>query len=97
MMSGGIQIFDMIKRHKENESLRKNIKYKYFKAKGTYIRAAGSLNIDYRTATKEELQEIRTKIAEYRRMDRIKSVLAIAMSFLVTGTLIFLLLEFVRP
>ena len=58
-MSGGIQVFDMIKRHKENENLRKNINY--FKTKGTYTRTSKSLNIDYKTATKQELEQIRKK------------------------------------
>jgi hypothetical protein len=95
MMSGGIQAFDMIKRHKDNESLRKNINY--FKTKGTYTRTAKSINIDYRTATKEQRAEIRKRIIEERKTERRKSTLTLILSLLATGILIFLMLKFVLP
>jgi len=64
-MSGGLQVFDMIKRHKENENLRKNIIY--FKIKGTYTRTAKSINVDYRTATNEEREQIRNRVIDERK------------------------------
>ena len=94
-MSGGIQVFDMIKRHKENENLRKNINY--FKTKGTYTRTSKSLNIDYKTATKEELEQIRKKVIDERKKDIIKSTMILIFSILVTGTLVLLLIKFVQP
>ena len=49
-MAGGVSAFDMIKRLKENENLRKK---KYFKNKNSYTLKLESVNIDYKTASKE--------------------------------------------
>lgn len=60
-MAGGTHVFDMIKRLRDNENLRKK---NYFKTRDTYHRTAESINVELVTATKEEQEKIRTKIIE---------------------------------
>ena len=89
-MAGGTHAFDMIKRLRENENLRKK---GYFKTKDTYTKHSASLNIDYKTATPEQLLEIRKKVREERKRETRRSVIVLVISILGTGVLIFLVLR----
>ena len=91
-MAGGTHVFDMIKRLKENENLKKKNYFK--KTKELYKRTSRSINVDYRTATIEELHEIRSKILAERKHEIRKSLMVLIFSILVTVTLILLLLKY---
>lgn len=92
-MAGGTHAFDMIKRLKENENLRKN---NYFKAKSAYAKISKAINVEFRSATYSERQEIRRRIIKERRTKKIKAVVALVLSTILTGILLFLFLKFVK-
>jgi hypothetical protein len=93
IMAGGTHVFDMIKRLKENENLRKN---NYFKTKGAYTRTSKSINVDYRQATDSQKEEIRRRVIEERRNETQKFIMTLTLSTFFTGVLIILLLKYVR-
>ena len=93
-MAGGTHVFDMIKRLKENENLKKN---NYFKTKGAYTRISKSINVDYRQATDSEKEEIRRRLVEERKNERRKVILTLTLSAFFTGTLIIFFLKYVWP
>ena len=93
-MAGGTHVFDMIKRLKENENLKKKNYFK--KIKDTDKRTSKSINVDYKTATKEEREEIRNRISAERKWEIKKSLMILIFSILVTVTLMLLLLKYVR-
>ncbi len=92
-MAGGTSIFDMIKRHKENENLRKK---KYFKNKNSYTLKLNSVNLDYKTASKEQLAEIRKRVLEEGKAERQKSIRILILSILIVIILIPIFLYFVN-
>lgn len=92
-MAGGTSAFDMIKRFKENENLRKK---KYFKNKNSYTLKLESVNIDYKTASKEQLAEIRKKVLAEGIAERKKSIRLLIVSIVITIILIPIFLFFVN-
>jgi len=93
-MSGGMHVFDMIIRLRNNENLRR---MNYFKTKGSFARHSNSINVDFRTATKAEREEIRKRVKDERIMEKWKSMLAFILSLLLTATIVFLLVRFLKP
>jgi len=93
-MAGGTHAFDMIKLIRENENLRKN---NYFKTKNTYHRTATSINIDYKTATREEKEILRNKIVEEQAKETQKQIILLMISIVLTGGLILLAVKFALP
>ena len=89
-MAGGTHVFDMIKRLKENENLRRK---NYFKIKDTYAKASRSINVDYKIATKAEREEIRKKVIAERKADARRSIMILIFSILMTGILVLLLFK----
>lgn len=94
-MAGGTHVFDMIKRLKDNENLRKKNYFK--KTKTKYTRTLKSMDLDYKTATKEERQEIKNKIIQEQSRETIKMILILIVSILVTGMIVVSILKFVKP
>jgi len=92
-MAGGTSAFDMIKRLKENENLRKK---KYFKNKNSYTLKLDSVNLDYKTASKEQRAEIRKRVLEEGRAERKKSTRILILSILIVVILIPIFLYFVN-
>ena len=93
-MSGGVHILDMIKRHKENEALRKNINY--FKTRKYYTHAAKSIGVSYRTATEGERDQIRRQVMVQRKQDLAKSIITLVISLIIGGMLVVLVIKIVR-
>jgi hypothetical protein len=93
-MAGGTHAFDMIKRLKENENLKKN---NYFKTKGAYTRVSKSINVDFRIATNSEREEIRRRLVEEREGERRRLVLTLILSTALTAIIIFLFFRYVWP
>jgi hypothetical protein len=89
-MAGGTHVFDMIKRLKENENLKKK---NYFKIKETYTKASRSINVDYKNASQAERAEIREKVIVERKAEAKKSLMILMLSILVTAVIILLLLK----
>ena len=85
-------MFDMIKRLRENDNLRKKDYFK--KSRESYRRTSKAINIDYRTATEHERQQIRNAVIKDRNRDAHKSILILVASVIVTGLLILLILSF---
>lgn len=83
----GTHAFDMIKRLKENENLRKK---KYFKNKNAYTLKLDSINLDYKTASKEQLAEIKKRILKENLAERRKSIRLMIVSVLITLLLLLL-------
>ena len=79
-MAGGTHAFDMIKRLKQNEALRK---LPYFKRKHEYHVAEKALGIEYKTASEEEKELLRKELLK-RRSQVTKSVIT---SFLILAAL----------
>jgi hypothetical protein len=73
-MSGGTHVFDMIKRLKENDNLRK---LKYFKRKKEIYHAVEkNLGITYKSANPAEKELLRTELIK-RRSREYKSAIRI--------------------
>jgi hypothetical protein len=94
-MAGGTHVFDMIQRLKDNENLRKQNHFK--KSKNIYTRTSKSMDLDYKTATKEERQEIKNKVIQEQTRETRKRILILILSIIVTGTMVMLLLKFLKP
>lgn len=92
-MAGGTHVFDMIKRLKQNEELKKK---NYFKAKSAYTRISKTINVEYRQASDLERQQIRRRIIEERRNQKVKVVLTLVISAALTGLLVLLFLKVVK-
>ena len=91
-MAGGTHVFDMLKRLRDNENLRKK---SYFKVKNAFNRTAKSGNIDLRTATKEERDELRKRVIEGQRAEIQRSVKLLIVSITLTVILVALAWKFV--
>ena len=91
-MAGGTHVFDMIKRLKENENLKKN---NYFKTKRAYTRVSKSINIDSRIATNSEREEMRRRLVEEREGERRRLVLTLILSTALTAIILFLFWKYV--
>ena len=91
-MAGGTHVFDMIKRLRENDNLRKKNYFK--KSRETYSRTSKAINLDYKTATEKERLEIRNQIIKIRKRETSKSIFIFIASVIVTGLLIILVLSF---
>jgi hypothetical protein len=85
-MAGGTHVFDMIKRIRENENLRKRSYFK--KIRNRYIRQYDSLKISYKDATPIERLEIRRNVMAERKRDMLKFL--IGFIFLILAVLTFL-------
>jgi hypothetical protein len=94
-MSGGTHVFDMIKRIKENENLKKNNYFK--KVRQKYVNVSAIINLDDRKATEEERNEIRIKVNAHQRRIVIKSIIILAVSITLTAALVYFILNFVKP
>ena len=94
-MAGGTHVFDMIQRLKDNENLRKQNHFK--KSKNIYTRTSKSMDLDYKTATKEERQEIKNKLIQEQTRETRKRILILILSIIVMGTMVMLLLKFLKP
>jgi hypothetical protein len=93
-MAGGTHVFDMIKRLKENENLKKN---NYFKTKGTYEKIDKTINVDFRQASTSEREEIRRLMAKERRHETRRFIITLVLSTGLTALILFLFSKFVRP
>jgi hypothetical protein len=93
-MAGGTHVFDMIKRLRNNENLRKK---NYFKTKDTYRRTAESLSIDVKTASYEEREKLRNKIIQSQAREKRTKIKALLISILLTAILVIVILKFVLP
>lgn len=92
-MAGGTHIFDMIKRLKENENLRKK---SYFKNKGGIAQGTKSNTFTDNTATEEEREVIRSQTRAEEIRERKKSLITLLLSVFITIGLIVLLLVFLK-
>lgn len=90
-MAGGTHVFDMIKRLRDNDNLRKNDYFK--KTRELYRKTSTSINLDYRKATDIERQEIRRKVIESRKRETVKASMVLALSLIVTLLLILFVLN----
>jgi hypothetical protein len=94
MLGGGFgHLADMIVRMRNNSNLLR--KQKYFHKKELYIKASSKIALDERVATKEELEIIRAEVRKLRIDEIKKSVLSLILSAIITGVVLFLLLQFV--
>ena len=87
-MAGGTHVFDMIKRLRNNEDLRRN---NYFKVKRLYRRTLEENAIDYRSASAEELAKLRRDVREARIREGRNQAIALAFSVGIVLILLFAL------
>lgn len=92
-MAGGTSAFDMIKRLKENENLRKK---KYFKNKNSYTLKTDTVNPEYNTASQKQLEEIRKRTLAENLADRKRSIRLLILSVFILLILIPFFLYFVK-
>jgi hypothetical protein len=94
MLGGGFgHLADMIVRMRNNSNLLK--KQKYFHKKELYKKASSKIAFDERVATKEELEIIRAEVRKLRIDEVKKSIFSLTLSLIITGVVLFLLLQFV--
>ena len=93
-MAGGTHVFDMIKRLKENENLKKN---NYFKTKRTYKKIAKTINVDFRQASNSEREEIRRVMVKERRGETRRFIITLVLSTALTALILFLFSKFAKP
>jgi hypothetical protein len=93
-MAGGTHAFDMIKRLKENENLKKNNYYK--KTKTSYKQKLNALNVDYISCSEEERKSIREKIKDDERKQVKKSLTILLLSVIIIAITGIYLLNFVK-
>ena len=91
-MSGGMHVFDMIKRLQENDNLKK---MSYFKTKGQY-KVGGKALLHDITATEEERRAIRKAVRDEQQKERRRTLWVLAISAVVTVFLFALILLYVR-
>lgn len=90
-MAGGTHAFDMIKRMKQNESLRK---LPYFKRKQQYAAVEKELGINYKTASADEREVLRKKIVRRRARDNRSTMKMLVVLSLFAILVVVLLLKF---
>ena len=90
-MAGGTHGFDMIKRLKENENLRK---LNYFKAGKRYPASGGTTSADKRTLTKEDTERLIHSIKHDQKAEKLRRILILGVSILLCGALILFLLVY---
>lgn len=93
-MAGGTHAFDMIKRLKENENLRK--RRNYFKAKERYQIAEKYLNVDYKAANHEQRQLLRREVVRRRQRERTSAIVTFVILTIVALTVTVTVLKFLR-
>lgn len=76
-MAGGTHIFDMIKRLKENENLKKK---GYFKSKGSIASSSQQVLQDSTTASPEALAEIRARAIQEQQEATKRSIIILLVS-----------------
>ena len=76
-------IADMIARIRMNESAIRRKRY-FKEARAEYIRAAKQKNLDYYRATPEQIETIRQLVIDNRRKDRIRLIIAVGLTFLLS-------------
>lgn len=84
-MAGGLHVFDMIKKLRENKSLKEK---NYFKNKETLARSSNSIDGNYRTATKEERESIIREVLSSREQEKNRFIKILIVSLVVTAILI---------
>lgn len=92
-MAGGTHALDMIKTLKNNQNLKR---LNYFKAKKTFTKALKEKNIDFQTASKEDLLLIRNQIIEGQKKAIRKSVIELTISLLIALTALTLIFKYLR-
>jgi hypothetical protein len=94
-MAGGTHAFDMIKRLKENENLRK--RRNYFKAKERYQIIEKHLLIDYKTASHEQRQLLRREVIRRQRQERTSVIITFLTLATVALAITVAVLKFLQP
>lgn len=87
-MAGGTHGFDMIKRLKENENLRK---LGYFKSGKRYLASGGTTSADVRTLTKEERKRLIRSIKQDQRHDTLRRIFILGVLILLCGVILIVL------
>ncbi len=91
-MAGGTHVFDMIKRLRENENLRK---LNYFKKTGKrYPASGGTTSADERVLTNEETRALIYTIKRGQRTETLRRFLILVVSALVFGLLVLIVLKY---
>lgn len=93
IMAGGTHVFDMIKRLRENENLRR---LSYFKTRKSYNPTTGGMATDNRTFTTGEWHSGKYSIKKDQRTEMLRVILALGIAILLCGALILFLLKFIR-
>lgn len=86
-MAGGTHAFDMIKRLRENENLRK---LNYFKKPKPYPTSGGVPHHQKRDLTKEETIALRNSIRKDQRKETLRWILILFVSVVLCGALILI-------
>ncbi|MGE0587821.1 MAG: hypothetical protein AB7O48_04560 [Cyclobacteriaceae bacterium] len=84
-MAGGLHVFDMIKKLRENKSLKEK---NYFKNKDTLAKSSSSIDGNYRIATKEERESIIKGVLISHEQEKRRFIKILVVSILVTAILI---------
>lgn len=93
-MAGGTHAFDMIKRMKQNEKLRK---LPYFKRKQEYRAIEENLGIHYKTATPEEKELLRNELHKRYRQENKLAIITFLALFGFSIVVVVLILKFLLP
>lgn len=94
-MAGGTHGFDMIKKLRENENLRK--RRNYFKAKERYQLIERDLKIDYKTANSDQRQLLRRELVKRQQHERIAAIITLFVLGVVAIMIIIIVWMYFRP
>lgn len=88
-MTGIGHFFDMVGRIKENEKLRKNIRF--FRTLEKYQKPFKIRKVRYKRASEAELEKIRQEIKEENRKQGVHMLLAVLVSVLIFAGLFLII------
>ncbi len=90
---GSYYLLDMINKIKYNESLRR--KKNVFKDnRDAYLKVSNREAVFFKTATKEQLAEIRTKVIEERKKESKKRIFILIISIPIAAICVYLIAEY---
>ena len=92
-MAGGTHVFDMIKKLRENKSLKEK---NYFKTKNTPTKKSDSIDSNYKSATVEDREKIKNEILKENEKTSRHSIEVLIISVLVTFVLVIIIVFLVN-
>jgi len=92
-MGGGGFLYDMIHKLRENERILKKSN-RFRNHRDEYYRATIGTPVNFKTATKEQLAEIRAKVVEERKREAKKRIFILIISIPIAAICVYFIAEY---